>query len=380
MDDDERFAHEDALAFLGEAGSLQQRLVAAHAAARQQLPFVARIAVALYDPETSVLRTFIHSSKEASPLEHYEALLDDAPSLHEVLARRRPRVINKLLTIEDGAQEHTRRIGRAGFAASYTLPVFNAGAFVGFLFFNSYEKDVFTEQALQTLDLFGHLIALMVIREISTTETLGAALKSAGRLTHLRDPETGSHLDRMSRYSRVIARALAGRYELDDDYIEHVFMFAPLHDIGKIAIPDSILLKPGALTDDEMRVMQTHAAKGARIIDELLADFGLDQISHVEVLRNIAASHHEAVNGTGYPEGRRGAGIPLEARIVAVADVFDALTSVRPYKDAWSIDDAFAMLERMAGEKLDRDCVDALIDRRDEVEAIIIAVAENSYG
>lgn len=380
MDTDDSYPHQDVLAFLNESGSLQQRLVAAHAAARQQLPFIERIAIALYDPDTAVLRTFLHSSGEDNPLDHYESLLSQAPSLREILARRQPRVINNMLTFEGGSHEHTRRIGRAGYAASYTLPMFHAGVFFGFLFFNSYEKDVFTEKTLQALDLFGHLIALSVINELSTVETLSAAVKTAGRMTHVRDPETGSHLDRMSRYSRVIARALAERYDLDDDYIEHVFMFSPLHDIGKIAIPDNILLKPGTLTDEEMRVMRTHAAKGARIIDDLLSDFGLEHVSHVNVLRNIAVSHHEAVNGTGYPKGRSGKDIPLEARIVAVADVFDALTSVRPYKEEWSTDEAFAMLEQMAGEKLDRDCVDALLTHREEVEEIKRKFAENAYG
>ncbi len=365
------FAHKDALAFLNESGSLQQRLVSAHAAARKQLTFVARIAVALYDPETSVLSAFLHSSgSDDNPLEHYQSLLTQAPSLRDILERGQPRVINNMLTFEDSTHEHTRRLGRAGYAASYTMPIFNTGTFLGFLFFNSLEKDVFNEKALQTLDLFGHLIALMVVNELSSVKTLNAALRTTGRITHLRDPETGSHLDRMSRYSRVIARALAERYELEDQYIEHVFMFAPLHDIGKIAIPDSILLKRGALTNGEMQVMRTHVAKGAQIIDELLADFGLSQVDQVAILRNIAAYHHEAVNGTGYPEGRGGEDIPLEARIVAVADVFDALTSARPYKDAWSVDDALDMLQSMAGEKLDRECVEALIENRQEVEEI----------
>ena len=365
------FSHKDALAFLNESGSLQQRLVSAHVAARKQLPFVARIAVALYDPETSVLSAFLHSSgSDDNPLEHYQSLLTQAPSLRDILERGQPRVINNMLTFEDSTHEHTRRLGRAGYAASYTMPIFNTGTFLGFLFFNSLEKDVFNEKALQTLDLFGHLIALMVVNELSSVKTLNAALRTTGRITHLRDPETGSHLDRMSRYSRVIARALAERYELEDQYIEHVFMFAPLHDIGKIAIPDSILLKRGALTNGEMQVMRTHVAKGAQIIDELLADFGLSQVDQVAILRNIAAYHHEAVNGTGYPEGRGGEDIPLEARIVAVADVFDALTSARPYKDAWSVDDALDMLQSMAGEKLDRECVEALIENRQEVEEI----------
>lgn len=370
MDSDKNFEHKDILAFLNQGGTLKQRLVAAHQTVKKDLPFVARIALTLYSPETRVLKTYLHSSGDDDPISHYQALLDNAPSLKEILKRGRPRVVNDLLTFEKDTHEHTQRIGRQGYAASYTLPMFNNGDFVGFIFFNSYETDVFTEKAMQELDLFGHLIALMVINELSSVHALSAAIKTTGHITHLRDPETGSHLDRMSRYSRLIALALADRYELDDDYIEHVFMFAPLHDIGKIAIPDNILLKPDRLTEDEMSVMKTHASRGQEIIDDLLQNFGLENVGHVDILRNIAVCHHEAVNGTGYPEGKCGKAIPLEARIVAVADVFDALTSRRPYKEAWSNQQAFTALQKMAGEKLDKDCVEALLALQKEIEEI----------
>ena len=157
-------------------------------------------------------------------------------------------------------------------------------------------------------------------------------------------------------------------------------MFSPLHDIGKIAIPDRILLKPGRLTDDEMSIMRTHPLRGQEMITDLLANFGLENTEHVDMLRNIAVYHHEAVNGGGYPEGRSGDEIPLEARIVAVADVFDALTSRRPYKEAWDNDRAFETLSKMAGEQLDRDCVDALLSQREAIEVIQQQFRENIYG
>ena len=184
----------------------------------------------------------------------------------------------------------------------------------------------------------------------------------------------------MSRYSRLIARSLAERYQLNDDYIEHIFMFSPLHDIGKIAIPDRILLKPDKLTEDEMHVMRTHPMRGQEMIADLLANFGLQNTEHVDMLRNIAVYHHEAVNGRGYPEGKAGEDIPLEARIVAVADVFDALTSQRPYKEAWGNDRAFEMLTKMSGEQLDRECVEALLSQREAIEAIQQQLRENIYA
>ena len=199
-------------------------------------------------------------------------------------------------------------------------------------------------------------------------------------MTHHRDTETGAHIDRMSRYSRLIAVHIADNHDLDDEYIENVFLFSPLHDLGKIAIADDILKKPGKLSEAESNIMKTHAHKGREIIDSMLQDHGLDSFENINILRNIAEYHHEAVNGTGYPNGLKGNEIPLEARIVAVADVFDALTSKRPYKEAWSNHDSFAMLQRLAGGQLDRECVDALIANKDQVEEIQREFAEDEFG
>lgn len=374
------FEHEDKWYKLNQHLPLHEKLAFAHQTVQENFKFIARIAVTLYDPETRVLKSYLHSGSEDDPMAHYQALLDDAPSLVEVLKKGRPRVINQLVTQEKDCHEHTQRIGRRGYAASYTLPMFNNGSFVGFLFFNSYEKDVFIEGVLSKLDIYGHLIALLVINELTTIETLSAAVKTSGHITHVRSPETGSHLDRMSRYSRIIAHALAESHHLNDEYIEHIFMFAPLHDIGKIAIPDHILLKSGKLDQNEITIMQSHAHTGRQMIDEIISNFGLEGVDDIDVLRNIAEYHHEAINGTGYPEGKSGDNIPLEARIVAVADVFDALTSRRCYKEAWSNEDAFAMLIKCAGEKLDKDCVEALIENKDKALAIQQQFTENRYG
>ncbi|MGB5397788.1 MAG: HD domain-containing phosphohydrolase [Gammaproteobacteria bacterium] len=359
---------------------MKEKLIAAHQSMREIFPFISRIAITIYDPETNILKTYLHSSGEDHPLDNYQAILDDAPSLKAILDAGLPRVINNMLTFEEGQHEHTTRIGRQGYAASYTLPIFNEGVFFGFMFFNANEKDVFTEDVLRQVDIYSHMISLMVINELASIKTLTAAVKTTGRITHIRDPETGSHLDRMSRFSRLIASTLADKYKLDDAYIEHIFMFSPLHDIGKIGIPDNILLKPGELNKAERSVMNTHALKGREMIEELLENFGFENVDYMTVLRNIAEFHHEAINGSGYPSGIKGDDIPLEARIVAVADVFDALTSKRPYKEAWGNDEAIATLKTMVGEKLDEDCVNALIDNMDKVLEIQQQFRANVYG
>jgi HD-GYP domain-containing protein (c-di-GMP phosphodiesterase class II) len=373
-------SHQDALQALNSDGSLRARIREIHWAVRTFLPFVARIAVAIYDPKTTLLKTFVHSSDTDDPLPHYQAPIGEVPSLKKLLDEGRPRVIQHMLTFETAESEHSKRLGRAGYAASYTMPMFSNGTFVGFVFFNARQSDVFTETALAQLDIFGHLVALMVIQELASVRTLSAALESARHLVHARDSETGSHLDRMSRYARLIAHSLADTHGLDDEFIENIQAFAPLHDIGKIGIPDAILLKPEGLTEGEMAVMRTHSNRGQAIIDDLLTSFGFGALEDIDLVRNIALLHHERVDGKGYPYGLAGESIPLEARIVAVADVFDALTSRRPYKEAYPNDVAFATLEELAGTQLDGDCVRALVENREEVERIQAKFKEDTVG
>jgi HD-GYP domain-containing protein (c-di-GMP phosphodiesterase class II) len=184
----------------------------------------------------------------------------------------------------------------------------------------------------------------------------------------------------MSRYAGLVARALAGERGLDDGYADRVQAYAPLHDIGKIGLPESILLKPDGLNESEMAVVRTHANRGQALVDELLTNFGMDTLADTDMLRNIVLFHHERVDGKGYPYGLAGDAIPLEARIVAVADVFDALTSRRPYKEAFANDAAFPMLEQLAGTHLDAECVRALAGRRDEVAEIQARFREDPVG
>ncbi len=374
------FSHNDNLDKIGKNLPLKEKLVASHQSIQQKHPFIARVSCTVYDPETRVLKTFLHSSGDDNPLTNYQAVLDDAHSLKEILKTGKPRVVNNLSAFDKSKKKHSKSIGKQGYAASYTVPMFERGNFFGFLFFNSYEPDVFNEKTLNDLDVYGHLISLLIASDFSIVKMINAAVKTAGNIVHSRDPETGNHLDRMSRYTRIIATTLADKYQLDDEYIEHIFMFSPLHDIGKVAIPDQILLKSGKLTNDEQKIMRTHTEKGREIVDDLISNFGLCSSGNISILENVAAYHHEAINGSGYPSGKKGQEIPLEARIVAVADVFDALTSKRPYKEAWSNDKAFETLQDYAGKILDNDCVNALIQNKDAVITIQQQFKEDEIG
>jgi len=374
------YSHQDSLGPLNESRSIEEKLRFLHTMLKQRHPKIDRIAIALYEHDTDNLSSYVYSSDYQSPMEHYETKLSECHSLLEMLNKNQPRLNNDLSVFEDSDQAHTHFINQAGFHSSYTLPLFAEGMLLGFLFFNSWERNAFDESLLPELDMTGHLVAFMLYSEQSRIKTLLATVRSATEMSHHRDPETGSHLERMAHYSRLIARELANKYSFSDAYIEHIFLFSPLHDIGKITIPDNILLKPGKLSEAEYRVMRTHSQNGRDIIDKLLQNYGLDGVEYIGLLRNIALYHHEAVDGSGYPEALEQEDIPIEARIVAVADVFDALTSHRPYKAAWSNEKAFAKLQQMAGRKLDRECVEALINNQDQVVRIQRKFNENRYG
>jgi putative two-component system response regulator len=194
-------------------------------------------------------------------------------------------------------------------------------------------------------------------------ETLQASrlenLQRLGRAAEYKDNETGLHVLRMSHYSRLLAVAAGW----DDTLADELMHAAPMHDIGKIGIPDLILRKPGKLDDDEWRVMQTHATIGADIIGEHPS--GVLHLAH-----QIALEHHEKFDGSGYPQGLVGEQIHLAARIVAIADVFDALTSVRPYKQAWSSEKAFELLREQRGKHFDPRLVDLFVAQQPAIESI----------
>jgi response regulator RpfG family c-di-GMP phosphodiesterase len=179
------------------------------------------------------------------------------------------------------------------------------------------------------------------------------------RAAEFRDPETGEHLQRMAHYSSLIAKRL-GMTQAEQDLI---FAAAPMHDVGKVGIIDKILLKPGRFDEAEFEQMKSHAEIGYQLLQG-------SSSKTLQIAAEIARGHHEKWDGSGYPQGLSGEDIPVHCRIVAVADVFDALTSERPYKKAWSLESALAHLEQGRGTHFDPKVVDAFVQGWDEVVAI----------
>lgn len=187
-----------------------------------------------------------------------------------------------------------------------------------------------------------------------------------------RDDNTGGHIKRTSAYVRLIANALVKKGEYADiltkDYIDNLCQAAPMHDIGKICVPDSILQKPGKLTDEEFAAMKLHAEKGGRIIKENFKKLGNEE--YRKVAFEVAMYHHEKWNGRGYPVGISGSDIPLCARIMAVADVFDAISEKRCYRDAMPMDKCFEIISDGIGKDFDPIVAQTFVEIRDEVEAV----------
>lgn len=193
----------------------------------------------------------------------------------------------------------------------------------------------------------------------ATAEIAATQMKVVQRLglaAEYKDNETGMHVVRMSYYSQILAKA-CGMSESDCDLL---LAAAPMHDIGKIGIPDAVLQKPAKLDADEWKVMQSHAAIGAEIL-------GDDESELLKMAKIVAITHHEKWDGSGYPNGLEGEEIPRIGRIVAIADVFDALTSERPYKKAWSVEDAVGLLQKDAGSHFDPKLVPLFVENLDDI-------------
>lgn len=181
-------------------------------------------------------------------------------------------------------------------------------------------------------------------------------IRRLGRAAEYKDNETGMHVIRMSYYTHVLALA-AGINEADAEVLMNA---APMHDVGKIGISDAILKKPGKLEFEEFEEMKKHCEIGAEILGDKDSEL-------MTIAKEVALTHHEKWDGSGYPNGLSGENIPLYGRIVAIADVFDALTSERPYKKAWTVEDALALIEREAGSHFDPKLVPLFIDKLDEI-------------
>jgi putative two-component system response regulator len=214
----------------------------------------------------------------------------------------------------------------------------------------------------------------LVRREQEVIASQGATITAFCALAEARDNETGNHIHRTQRYVKALAERLRDHprfaHVLNDETILLLFKSAPLHDVGKVAIPDAILLKPGKLTPAEWMIMKRHTTYGSDAIAQAESELGGDGGSFLRYAREIAYGHHEKWDGSGYPQGLSGDAIPISARLMAVADVYDALISKRVYKEAYSHEQAIAMILAERGSHFDPDVANALQEIAETFHAI----------
>ncbi|MDR1924097.1 MAG: response regulator [Planctomycetaceae bacterium] len=207
---------------------------------------------------------------------------------------------------------------------------------------------------------------------ILSLETRDVAIFALAKLAESRDVDTGAHLERVQYYCRTLAQRMAtvAKYRdvIDPEFVRLIFQTSPLHDIGKVGIPDSVLLKPGRLDPHEFDIMKTHTTIAAQTLDAALGKF--PGVSFLKMARDIAATHHEKYDGTGYPNGLAGEDIPLCGRIIALADVYDALISKRVYKQAFTHESAKQVITEGRARHFDPDVVDCFLDMESQFVAI----------
>lgn len=245
---------------------------------------------------------------------------------------------------------------------------------LGFIQFCFEEGINIEDRYTNFLMLIKHKISVAFYKGLLTRELLSIVTNSLAQMAEAKDPETGFHLKRMASYSQLIARKLQATLEFEteitDNFIRDIAYAAPMHDIGKVSIKDEILLKPGKLTEEEFEIMKTHASAGGEILDELHKEMSRFNIYYFEMAAQMAWGHHEKFNGQGYPNHLVGKQIPLAARICAISDVFDALSTKRPYKEAFPLEKCYSIIEEGIGTHFDPVIANVFLNSKEEVETI----------
>ncbi len=297
-------------------------------------------------------------------------------SLERIVDTGEERVINDLEEYVKGKplKEYNRILLEEGIRSSITFPLKNNIETVGIIFFSSNKKNVYQKDHIEFLKTLANSITMSLEKDIFVDDMIVSSTLALAVLTEDRDPDTGGHLKRMTIYSKAIAEILSrqDKYKdiIDIEYISSIERFSPLHDIGKVAIRDDILLKPAKLTKEEFEIMKSHTTYGGDVLRQADENLKKKGRSIFKMGIEIAEGHHEKWDGTGYPRGKKGEDIPLSARIVAIADVFDALTSKRPYKRAFTFEESVDILKEGAGKHFDPYIMNVFIENIDEIKMI----------
>ncbi len=293
-------------------------------------------------------------------------------SLQSVVDGGTPRVINDLPAYTKGrSSTYNRILLDAGVRSSITLPLNLNHKPIGIIFFSNTQTNAYSYQHISFLETLSNSIAISLNKNILIDELIYSSAFSLAKLAESRDEDTGDHLGRMQKYAVKITELLQEEQlfgkEITVSFVKDIGRFSPLHDIGKVAIADDIVRKKGKLTPEEYEEMKKHAMYGGRVLRAAEEQMAKSNKGMFQMGIEIAEGHHEKWNGKGYPRGKAGTAIPLSARIVAVADVFDALTSKRPYKEAYPFEVAFQMIVADSGSHFDPVIVEVFQRHKDAI-------------
>lgn len=296
-------------------------------------------------------------------------------SMGNILAKGEPRIIDDLERYtKRPASDYNQILLDAGVRASITLPLLLNRQPVGIIFFSSVVPGIYRQEHIAFLRILANSIAISLNKNLFIDRLHYSSVLALAKLAEARDEETGDHLERMKQYTRLIASLLMeeGIYpeQLNFRLVRSIERFSPMHDIGKVGVRDAVLRKPGKLTPEEFAEMKLHPIYGADVLRAAEAAVAEQQPDMFAIGIEIAESHHERWDGSGYPYGLAGEQIPLSARVVAVADVFDALTSTRVYKEAFSFEESFKTLLEGSGSHFDPVIIDCLARHKDRLEEL----------
>lgn len=297
-------------------------------------------------------------------------------SLYDLIESKKPIINNDLdeQFIKRPKSSSLYLLSKEGIKSNLILPLTMGNVVFGFLFLSSKQKNFFTLNHMHLAEKIVYEIKGLLNRSYFTKVVFSKITNGFSELVEKKDNETGEHILRMVKYSSLIARKLVEKnnpdYPMTERIVLEIERNAAVHDIGKVGIPDSILKKPGKLTDEEWEIMRTHPTIGGDIFKSIREGLKVFDPELYKVSEDITRYHHEKWNGKGYPLGLQGKEIPLVARIVSVADVFDAISSKRIYKEAFDIQKSFDLLKTMRNETLDPYLVDLFIEYSDEVMKI----------
>lgn len=306
-------------------------------------------------------------------------------SLEGIVKNGTPRVINDLENYtKNKTVDYNIILLEAGIKSSISLPLKVGNKPIGIIFFSNMNKGVYNDEHIEFLVTLSNSIAISLNKNIFIDEMLYSTLLALTKMAEARDEQTADHLDRMTAYAVKITEFLMADKLFEDEitvpFLMGIERFSPMHDIGKVGVKDGILLKPGKLTAEEFEEMKKHVTYGADVLRTAESNIAKQKYSMFSMGIEIVEGHHEWWDGSGYPYKKSKTEIPLSARIVAIADVFDALTSKRPYKSAFEFEESFNYIMEGSGSHFDPTIINSLEKHKVEFYNQYLTFHENKLA